>query len=128
MPGDSYPRFRAAAVQAAPVYLDRDATVEKAVRLIGEATSAGAELIVFPEVYVPAYPVWTLVRAPLDTHDLYRRLFDNAVKVPGPATEALGAAARRHGVYVSIGINEKNDVSMGAIWNTSLLFDRAGRI
>lgn len=128
MPGDRYPRFRAAAVQAAPVFLDRDATIDKAVQLIDEAARRGAELVVFPEVWVPAYPVWTLVYAPMDNHEFFRRLFDNSVKVPSPATEHIAAAARRAGVYVSIGINEKSDVSMGAIWNSNLLFDRQGRL
>jgi nitrilase len=128
MPGDRYPRFRAAAVQAAPVFLDRDATIDKAVHLIEDAARQGAELVVFPEVWVPAYPVWTLVYAPMDNHDFFRRLFDQSVKVPSPATEQLAAAARRAGVYVSIGINEKSDLSMGAIWNSNLLFDRQGRL
>lgn len=128
MAGDTYPRFRAAAVQAAPVYLDREATVEKAVRLIGEAAALGAELIAFPECWIAAYPVWTLVYPPMDNHDFFRRFFDNAVKIPGPQTDLLCAAARRHGVYVSMGLNEKSDVSMGAVWNSNLIVDRQGRI
>jgi nitrilase len=128
MPGDTYPRFRAAAVQAAPVFLDREATIEKAVGLIGEAAARGAELVVFPEVYVAAYPVWTLVYAPLDNHHFFRRFYDNAVRIPSPHTDQLCAAARRHGVYVSMGLNEKGDVSMGAIWNSNILVDREGRI
>jgi len=128
MGGDTYPKFLAAAVQAAPVFLDRDATIEKACKLIEEAASKGAELVVFPEVFVPAYPLWSFLFPPMDTHHFFRRLFENAVRVPSPQTEKLCEVARKCGVYVSIGINEKADQSMGAIWNANLIIDRWGKI
>lgn len=62
---DTFPRFTAAAVQASPVYLDPDATVEKAVGLIHEAAAAGATLIAFPEVFVPGYPYWNWTMNPV---------------------------------------------------------------
>jgi predicted amidohydrolase len=60
MSGDKYPKFRAAAVQAAPVFLDRDATIDKVETLLGKATANGAKLVVFPESFIPAfrYGVW----------------------------------------------------------------------
>ncbi|MBI4591750.1 MAG: hypothetical protein HY725_23235 [Candidatus Rokubacteria bacterium] len=128
MGGDRYPAFRAAAVQAAPVFLDRDATIEKACALIEQAASKGASLIVLPEVFVPAYPLWSFLFPPTDTHHFFRRLFENAVRVPSPQTDKLCEAARRCEAYVSIGINEKTDQSMGAIWNTNLIIDRRGRL
>lgn len=128
MGGDRYPAFRAAAVQAAPVFLDRDATVEKACALIEQAAATGASLVVFPEVFVPAYPLWSFLFSPMDTHHFFRRLFENSVRVPSPQTEKLCEAARKCEVYVSIGINEKTDQSMGAIWNTNLIIDRRGRL
>ena len=84
----------AAAVQAAPVFLDRDATIEKADRLIKEAAAAGAGLVVFPEAFLPGYPDWVWRTTPWSDGAWYERLYDQAVDVPGPATEALGAAAR----------------------------------
>ena len=84
---------RVAAVQAAPVYLDRDATVEKAVALIDEAAALGAQLIVFGEVFVPGYPDWTWRTSPWSDAALFGRLLDQAVVVPSPATERLGDAA-----------------------------------
>lgn len=128
MGGDTYPKFRAAAVQAASVFLDRDATVEKACKLIDEAASKGAELVVFPEVFVPAYPLWSFLFPPTDTHHFFRRLFENSVRVPSPQSDKLCETAGKCGVYVSIGINEKADQSMGAIWNANLLIDRRGKI
>ncbi|MFQ5847632.1 MAG: carbon-nitrogen hydrolase family protein [Candidatus Methylomirabilales bacterium] len=128
MAADSYPVFKAAAVQAAPVFLDREATVEKACRLIEHAAERGAALVVFPEVFIPAYPLWSFVYTPLETHSFFHRLFCNSLRVPGPLTDKLCDAARRAGVYVSMGINEKTDVSMGAIWNTNVFIDRRGTI
>ena len=62
--GDQYPRFKAAAVMASPVFLDREATMEKACGLIAEAAGAGAGLIVFPEAFVPGYPYWIWLMTP----------------------------------------------------------------
>lgn len=128
MPGDVYPKFRAAAVQAAPVFLDRDATIDKLGTLVEKAAAAGAELIVFGESFIPAFPVWNLIYAPMDQHGFFRRLFDNAVQVPGPHTKRLSEIAKRHRVVLSVGVTEKSAISMGALWNTNLLFDRDGTL
>ena len=88
MPGDVYPKFRAAAVQAAPVFLDRDTTIDKLDGLVQKAANAGADLIVFGESFIPAFPVWNLIYAPMGQHGFFRRLFDNAVEVPGAHKEA----------------------------------------
>src|SRR5580658_9676494 len=128
MPGDTYPKFRAAAVQAAPVFLDRDATIDKLDMLVQKAVDAGADLIVFGESFIPAFPVWNLIYAPIDQHGFFRRLFDNAVQVPGPHTRKLSEIARRHRVFLSVGITEKDSVSMGTLFNTNLLFDRDGTL
>ena len=63
-----------AAVHAAPVFLDRAATTAKAISIIREAARAGAQLIAFPETYIPAFPVWAALWAPIDNHDLFERI------------------------------------------------------
>jgi len=128
MPGDTYPKFRAAAVQAAPVFLDRDATIDKLDRLVQKAVDAGADLIVFGESFIPAFPVWNLIYAPMDQHGFCRRMFENAVQVPGPHTRRLSEIAKRHRVFLSVGITEKGPISMGTLFNTNLLFDRDGTL
>jgi len=128
MAGDVYPKFRAAAVQAASVFLDRDATIDKLDGLVEKAVAAGADLIVFGESFIPAFPVWNLIYAPMDQHGFFRRLFENAVQVPGPHTRRLSEIAKRHRVILSVGITEKGSISMGALWNTNLLFDRDGTL
>lgn len=128
MTGDIYPRFRAAAVQAAPAFLDRDATIARLAEWVAKARDLGAELVVFGESFIPAFPLWNMLYAPIDQHAFYRRLFDNAVEIPGPQIEQLAAIARRHGVVLSVGVTEKGSVSMGAMWNTNLLFNADGRL
>jgi nitrilase len=128
MAGDTYPRFRAAAVQAAPVFLDRDATISRLAEWVAKARDAGADLVVFGESFIPAFPLWNMLYAPVEQHAFYRRLFENAVEIPGPQIQQLGAIARRHGVVLSVGVTEKGPVSMGAMWNTNLLFDADGRL
>ena len=124
--------FLAAAVQAAPVFLDRDATVAKACALIADAARRGARLIVLPEAFVPAYPAWVwslpLTRR-AEVAALYRALVENSVDVPGPDTERLAAAARAAGAWVAIGVNERNAGHSGTtLYNTLLLFDPQGRL
>jgi nitrilase len=108
-----------AAVQATPVFLDRDATVAKAVKLIKEAGKAGAGLIVFGEAFIPSYPEWVWRLSPWDgpSGPLYGRLLEQSVVVPGPVTEALGRAARLAKAYVVMGVNER-DPNGSTIYNT----------
>ncbi len=124
--------FKIAAVQATPVYLDRDATIDKACDLITQAAGNGAKLIVFPESFIPAYPdwVWALPAGQQAVlNDLYAQLLANSVGVPGPATERLGRAARRAGAYVVVGVTERNtEASGGSLYNTLVYIDPRGQI
>jgi predicted amidohydrolase len=128
MSGDSFPSFRAAAVQAASCFLDREATLAKLESLVAEAARGGARLVVFSESFVPGFPLWNLVLAPVDQHAFFRRLYEEAVVVPGVHTERLGACAQREGVYLSVGVTERSPVSMGGLYNTNLLFSPAGEL
>ena len=116
---------RVAAVQATPVFLDREATVDKACALIAEAGRHGARLAVFPEGFVPTYPLWAWYVPPYKTKDaraLYDELLRQAVTVPGPTVERLGEAARAASVAVVMGINERNVEGSGTTLYNSLLF------
>ncbi|WP_299106675.1 nitrilase-related carbon-nitrogen hydrolase, partial [uncultured Bradyrhizobium sp.] len=114
-------RFKAAAVHAAPVFLDSQATTEKAISIMREAARAGAELIAFPETYIPAFPVWAALWPPIDNHDLFVRMAAQSVSADGPEVARLCAEARALGVTVSIGISERSAVSVGGLWNSNLL-------
>lgn len=116
--GDAFPNARVAVVQAAPVVFNRDATVEKAGKLVDDAAAQGAQLILFPEAFIPAYPrglgFGTVVgsRSP-DGRRTWERYWANAVDVPGPVTQALGAAARKASAYLAIGVIERDSQRNG---------------
>jgi nitrilase len=124
--------FLVAAVQAAPVFLDRAATVDKACSLIAEAGARGARLIAFPESFIPSYPFWVWFIPAGNTHalrELYSELLDQAVTVPSDATDRLCTAAREAGINVAVGINERNAEASGSTLYNSLLYIGAdGRI
>jgi nitrilase len=122
--------MKTAVIQAAPILFNREATVDKACMLIREAGAEGCQLILLPEAFVPAYPrgfSFGMVvgsRKP-EGRALWLRYWENAVEIPGPATEALGAAARAAGAYVAVGVIERDG---GTLYCTLLYFDAHGRI
>ncbi len=128
--GDVYPIVRVAAVQAASVFLDRDGCVEKACRLILEAARGGAQLIVFPEGFIPTHPVWYHHHAATGriANRLSIELFKNSVEIPGPETRALCAAAREAGAYVVMGVCEKLPGTTGTMFNSQIYIDPTGTI
>ncbi len=116
---------KVAAVQAAPVFLDREATIEKVATLTKEAATQSAALVVFPEAFVPTYPDWVWRTTPWADGEWYARFADQSVDVPGPACDALGAIARDHELYLAIGVNERDG---GTIYNTLLYFAPDGTL
>ena len=121
-------RFTVAAVQAAYVLLDREATLTRVEELIAEAAGLGADLVVLPEAFVPGTPLW-IDTVPIWDGDgpWYARLVDQAVVVPGPATARIGAAARAAGVHVVIGVQEREPHGT-TIYNTVLYVGPDGRL
>jgi nitrilase len=125
---DTFPRFTAAAVQAAPVYLDPDKTVRKAANLIHEAAAAGASLIAFPEVFVPGYPYWNWTMNPVKGGVWFERLYRAAVDIRGPHVDALRAAAAATRTTVVIGVNERGRHSLGVLYNSVLTIGPDGAL
>ena len=128
--GDTYPKLKVAAVQAAPIFLNREATVEKACALIKEAGAKGAKLVGFPEGFIPGHPLWYHFHPATSSHSikLATELFKNSVEIPGPATDALCRAARDAGVHVVMGLCERRPGTFGTLFNTQLFIDDEGRI
>lgn len=124
----TYPQYKAAACHVASCFNDTRATVEKAISLIGEAARAGAALIAFPEGFVPGFPVWAALRAPIENHDFFKRLAAEALLLDGPEIERLRLAARRNGIMVSIGFTEGTRASVGCIWNSNILIGPDGSL
>lgn len=123
-----HPNVRAASVFAAPVMLDKDATVDKACRLIEEAAGNGAELVVFPESFIPGFPVWTAIRKPVDGHEFFKRFALNSLTINGSEIRRISAVARDCKIFVSMGFSERSTVSSGCLWNTNILIGDDGRI
>lgn len=121
-----------AVVQAAPVLFDKAAGLQKTLRLIEEAAANKPEFIVFPELFIPGYPYgmtfgFVVGGRGEDGRQDWKRYYDNSVVVPGPETDALGAAAKEYGVYLSIGISERDAVT-GTLYNSNLIFSPDGEI
>ena len=124
----TYPRFKAAACHAASVFLDSAASIEKACDLIAEAARNGASLVAFPESFIPGFPVWAAVQAPILSHDLFAMLASQSIRIDGPEIGRIRMAARQHGVVVSLGISEGTDASVGCLWNSNILIGADGAI
>lgn len=123
-----YPKIRVAAAHVAPVFLDAARTVDKACSLIAEAAGGGANLIAFPEAFVPAFPVWAALQAPICGHELFGALVANSLRIDGAEIDRLRAAAKRHGIVVSMGFTEGTPASVGCIWNSNVLIGVDGAI
>jgi aliphatic nitrilase len=116
---------RAAAVQIAPDLTSRAGTVERVLSAIAEAADKGAELIVFPETFVPWYPYFSFVLPPVQQGPEHLRLYEEAVTVPSAETRAVADAARKRNAVVVLGVNERD---RGSLYNTQLIFDADGSV
>lgn len=115
-----------AAVQSTPVFLDRDATIDRLTTSIKEAGAQGARLVVFPEAIVPGYPDWVWRVPAWRDGAWYQRLHDQAVDIPGPTTDALGAAAAEAGAWVVVGVNERT--RSGTLYNSLVYLSPEGDV
>jgi nitrilase len=125
--------FKAAVVQAAPVLFNRSASINKACELVKEAGKNGAALVLFSEAFIPAYPrgltFGTVIGNRTDTgRELWRIYWENSVDVPGPDTNRLGKAAKASGIFLAIGVIEKDAVSRGTLYCTLLYFGPDGKL
>src|SRR5882672_8482645 len=111
--------IRVAAVQIAPDLDTPTGTLNRVLAAIAEAAGKGARLVVFPETFVPWYPYFSFVYPPFATGAEHVRLYDNAVVVPGPVTEAVASVAKRRGLVVVLGVNERDH---GSLYNAQLVF------
>jgi nitrilase len=119
---------KAAAVQAAHVLMNQQATLDKAIGLIEAAAAQGAQIVVFPEVFIPGTPIWIDSRPIWDGDEQwFAMLAAQAVVVPGPVTDALGAAARAAGTYVVMGVEEREPHG-STIYNTTLYLGPDGAL
>ncbi len=134
MMNDELQRFKVAVVQDSPVLFNREATIEKTYRLILEAAEKDVKLILFPEAFIPAYPRGLSFGAVVGSRSpagrlTWQRYWENAVDVPGPAVEIIGEAVREAGVYLAIGVIERDtQFSQGTLYCTLIYFGPDGKL
>jgi predicted amidohydrolase len=128
--------IKVAAIQHAPIFLELERSLSKALSLIKEAASLGANLVVFPETWLPGYPAWLDCCRDValwdyePTKKVFARLMENSVVVPGPVTKALGAAASEHDLVLNISVHERviEGAGRGTLYNTMLTFGQDGEL
>jgi aliphatic nitrilase len=117
--------YTVAVVQAAPVFMQLDATVDKGIALIEEAAARGARLIAFPECWVPGYPWWAWLSAPAHNLKYFGAYHENSLSVDSPPFERLAEAARANGIFVSMGASERDH---GSLYMAQFLFSDTGEL
>ena len=119
------PTIKVAAAQVRPVLGSLQGSTERVLAAMAEAAGQGVELIVFPETFLPYYPYFSIVEPAVLMGRSHLALYEQAVTIPGPAIEAVAAAAQQHAMHVLLGVNERDG---GSLYNTQLLIDAAGQI
>jgi len=120
--------LRVAAVQASYVLMDRDATIDRVAALTASAAREGAQLVVFPEVFVPGTPLWIDTQPIWDgDEEWFGLLARNAVVIGGPDCDRLAAIAAEHGVWLVVGVDER-EAHGATIYNTVLYFAPDGEL
>lgn len=126
---DTLPKSIVAAVQAAPVYFNLEKGIAKVRDYTARAKAAGADLVVFSESFIPGFPSWVHLLAPMDQHELFKKFAQNSIEIPSPAFHQLQQTAKENQIFLSVGITEKApSQSLGVLWNTNLIFDRNGNL
>jgi aliphatic nitrilase len=125
MASSTFGLVRVATVHACAPFLDLGAGVDRTIAFIEEAARGGARLVVFPEAFLPGYPHWIYTHHFRQATPFFTRLFTNSICLPSPQSQAIGEAARRAGVWVCLGVDERDG---GTLYNTQAWFAPSGRL
>ena len=120
--------LRVAACHVSPIFLNARRTTDKAISLIKQAGSNKANLVVFPETYISAFPIWSALRAPTENHTLFQRMVQESIYADGDEMEAVREAARSNNVLVSIGFSERSRHSNGCLYNSNIFIGTKGEV
>lgn len=121
----SFETVRVAAVHAAAPFLNLEAGVSRAVEFIQQAAAGGARLVAFPETFLPGYPHWIWSHTSKYAAPLFAELYQNSMEFPSPQADRLAAAAQEAGIWVCMGVNEREG---GTLYNTMAWFSPEGRL
>lgn len=117
-----------AAVHGSAPLFDRTGSVAKACALIAEAAKSGARLVVFPESFLPGFPIWTGLYRPIDAHRFFRKFAENSFRPDQPEFQQIQAAAARHRIFVNLGFSEVSATSPARMWNSQALIGDDGSL
>lgn len=117
--------LRAAAVQIAPDLEQPGGTLTRVLAALEEAAGKGVEFITFPETFLPWYPYFSFIDPPVKTGASHLKLYEQAVVVPGPVTQAIAEAAGKYRMVIVLGVNER---AHGTLYNAQLIFDADGTL
>ncbi|KAJ4139751.1 hypothetical protein NW768_001095 [Fusarium equiseti] len=120
--------IRVAACHVSPIFLSAKETTAKAISLIKQASRNRANLVVFPETYIPAFPIWSALRPPTENHELFKGMAKESIFADGDETHAIRSAAKEANTLVSIGFSEKTRSSSATLYNSNLLIGEAGEV
>lgn len=125
MPALQHPKLRVAAVQAAPEFLNLDASIDKTISIMETAARQGVQFVAFPETWIPGYPWWIWLSAPALGMQFVQRYFDNSLSVDSPEFQRLRDAARKLKLWLALGYSER---SGGSLYMGQALIDDAGEV
>lgn len=120
--------LRAAICHVSPIFLSAELTTHKSISLIHEASRRSANLVVFPETFIPAFPIWSALQAPHQNHDFFFRMAQESVYCDGEEIRAIRNAAKQAGVIVNMGFSEKSRHSTATLYNSNVLIGSDGNI
>jgi nitrilase len=122
-------QVRVACAQVEPVAFDREATLDKLASVAADAAAKGAQLVLFPETFVPVYPSSRWARALAVSgqggKELWARLARASITVPSAETERIGSLAKEHSLVLAVGVNELDGATL---YNTLLIFTPDGQL
>ncbi|MCJ1452083.1 hypothetical protein MMC28_002424 [Mycoblastus sanguinarius] len=122
------PKLRAAACHVSPIFLNARATTDKCISLIHRASRAPANLVVFPETYISAFPIWNALFAPTENHGFFQRMVEESIYADGEEIHAIREAVKQTGTVVSVGISEKVRYSTATLFNSNLIIGPDGNL
>ncbi|RFN53952.1 aliphatic nitrilase [Fusarium flagelliforme] len=120
--------IRVAACHVSPIFLSAKETTAKAITLVKQAARNKANLIVFPETYIPAFPIWSALRPPTENHDLFKRMVEESVLADGNEIHAIRSAAKEANAMVSMGFSEKTRFSSATLYNSNIFIGETGGV
>jgi nitrilase len=121
-------RFLAAACHVSPITLSAVKTTEKCISFINQAAKNSADLVVFPESYIPAFPVWSAIQAPTQSHVFFERMAKESIYIDGEEMHAIRDTAKQTATVVSVGISEKVRYSTATMFNSNIIIGSDGEI